>query len=129
MVLRKLLSESKNRNNHLTRRDRTASEQIQRLKSDRDLRINLETLHGEYRRQTDARLQFYIREPARLLGYNLHISEEWRELDRQLNWVETWERELKQTWETYIDNCDHIGKAYNATLWKNGRQYRTQINL
>ena len=105
------------------------SEKIQRLQSDRELRLNLETLHREYRRQSDARLQFYIRERARLLGCNLHISEEWRELDRQLNWVETGERELKQTWEMYIENSEIIDTIYNAMLWKNERQYRTLINL
>ena len=124
-ILRKLLQESKINNNILKRRDRIKTSEIQDLLYERDLRLNqwrnLQTLHREYKRLADARLHYYIRERTRLLGSNLNISEEWRELDHQLSWVETRENELKQTWDTYMENCER------ATLWKNGRKYRPVI--
>ena len=74
-----------------------------------NLRLNLQTLHREFKRQADARLHYYIRERTRLLGSTLNISEEWRELDHQLSWVESREQKLKQTWNSYMENCEKLG--------------------
>ena len=110
LILRKLIQESKINNNMLTRRDRIKTSEIQDLLHERDLRMkhrrNLQTLHEEFRRLTNARLQSYIQERTCLLENNLNLSKEWRELDRQLSWVESRQKKLKQKWDSHMEDCE-----------------------
>ena len=111
LVLRKLLQERKIHVNRLTRQDRIKTTDIQNLLRERDLRIkhrrSLQSLHEESRKLTNARLQSYIQERTRLLENNQILSREWEELDRQLNRVESQQKELKQTWDSHMKDCNN----------------------
>ena len=66
-----------------------------------------------HRRITNARLQTYSQERTRLLENNRILennqilSREWEELDRQLNRVESQQKELKQTWDSHMKDCNN----------------------
>ena len=110
LILQNLLQETKITNNMLTRRDRMNTSEIQDLLHERDQRIkhrrNLQALHKEYKRLTDARLQSYIQERTSLLESNHNLTKEWRELDRQLSRVESRQKNLTWNGREYISLSD-----------------------